>query len=270
MSPSTGGLKLRIIVLVKQVPATDNVKIDEKTGTMIRAGSDSVVNPTDENAITEAFRIKSETGAEVVALSMGPVAAQTALREASAMGVDKCALISGRAFGGSDTIATARALAAAVRKAGPADLVLCGERATDGETGQTGPMVGSLLGLPVITYVQKLTLTGNALELERIVEGGFERVACPLPALLTVVKGINQPAVPSLHLKLRARKLDIPMWGIDDLDVGPAELGLSGSPTRVARIFSPKLSRNTVWYQENGGREGLTALTDWLTGAGLL
>lgn len=261
---------MRIIVLVKQVPATDNVKMDEKTGTMIRAAGDNVVNPTDENAVTEAVRLKKETGAIVTALSMGPETAQQALREAYAMGVDRCVLLSGRAFAGSDTIATSRALAAAVRKAGPVDLVLAGERATDGETGQTGPMVGALLGLPVITYVQKLVLAGDGLELERLVEGGFERVVCPLPALVTVVKGINQPSVPPLHLKLRAKKLEIPLWSAADLDVPAEELGLGGSPTRVARIFSPKLSRATVWYQENGGREGLTALTDWLTGEGLL
>ncbi|MDA8334707.1 MAG: electron transfer flavoprotein subunit beta/FixA family protein [Peptococcaceae bacterium] len=261
---------MHIIVLVKQVPATDNVRMDEKTGTMIRAGSDSVVNPTDENAVTEAVRLKKEAGATVTALSMGPEAASRALREAYAMGVDRCVLLSGRAFAGSDTIATARALAAAVRKAGPVDLVLAGERATDGETGQTGPMVGALLGLPVITYAQKLVLGEGGLEVERLVEGGFERMACPLPALVTVVKGINHPVVPSLHLKLRAKKLDIPQWGAADLEVPAGELGLNGSPTRVARIFSPKLSRNTVWYRENGGHDGLTALADWLTGEGLI
>ncbi|OAT81654.1 electron transfer flavoprotein subunit beta/FixA family protein [Desulfotomaculum copahuensis] len=247
---------MRIAVLIKQVPGTDNVKMDPETGVMIRTNKGNIINPLDENALEEALRIKrSREDVQVLAVSMGPESAMKAIKEAVAMGADGGVLLSGRAFAGSDTIATARALAAAISKLGDVNLVLCGERATDGETGQTGPMIAATLGIPVQTYVQRLEVADDAVKVERVVEGGFEQVKVQLPALITVVKGINEPGFPTLTGKVRARDAVVPVWGADDLGLSPEELGLKGSPTRVVKIFSPKLSRSTLLHrQDNTGR----------------
>lgn len=247
---------MKIAVLIKQVPGTDNVQMDPETGVMIRTNKGNIINPLDENALEEALRIKrTRDGVQVLAVSMGPESAMKAVREAVAMGADGGVLLSGRAFAGADTIATARVLAAAVRRLGGVDLVLCGERATDGETGQTGPMVAAHLGIPVQTYVHRLAVADGAVTVERLVEGGFERVEVRLPALVTVVKGINEPGFPTLAGKLRAREAAVPVWGPEELGLAPEELGLKGSPTRVVKIFSPKLSRDTVMCRwDNTGR----------------
>lgn len=237
---------MRIIVLIKQVPGTDNVKMNPETGVMIRTGQDTVVNPLDEHALEEAVAIKSRLkGVHVTALTMGPPSAEKALREALAMGADDVVLLSNRAFGGADTIVTARTLAAAIRKLGPADLILCGERATDGETGQVGPMVAIMLGLPVQTYVRKIDLEYHSVTIERIVEDGFERVKVAGPLVISVVKDLNQPRLPTLRSKLIARKAEVPVWGPEEIGLKPEELGLKASPTRVTKVFSPKLSRDT-------------------------
>lgn len=262
---SNGGVGVRIVVLVKQVPGTDNVKMNPETGVMIRTGKDTVVNPLDEHALEEAVAIKSRfKGVRVTAISMGPPAAEKALRDALAMGVDDVVLLSHRAFGGADTIVTARTLAAAITKLGPADLILCGERATDGETGQVGPMVAMMLGLPVQTYVRKIELEENAVSIERIVEEGFERVRVEGPLVITVVKDLNQPRLPTLRSKLLARKAEVPVWGPAEISLQPEELGLKASPTRVTKVFSPSLSRDTELHYYVPGVT-VRRLTDFLT-----
>ncbi|HHW44949.1 MAG TPA: electron transfer flavoprotein subunit beta/FixA family protein [Desulfotomaculum sp.] len=258
---------MRIVVLVKQVPGTDNVKMDPETGTMIRTARGNVINPLDENALEEAMRLKQAMeGVTVTAVSMGPPMAIKAVKEAIAMGADGGVLLSDRALAGSDTIATARALASAIKQLGDVDLILCGERATDGETGQTGPMVASMLDVPVQTYVQKLTVENGSMIVERIVEGGFEKVKVKLPALVTVVKGINQPGFPTLAGKLRAKEVPVPVWGPAELGVAPEEVGLKGSPTRVVKIFSPKLSRETIMHQYKPGGRAVEELIQFLAG----
>lgn len=260
---------MHIAVLIKQVPGTDNVKMDPETGVMIRTNKNNVINPLDENALEEAIRIKNSLpGTQVTAISMGPESALKALREALALGADRAVLISGRAFAGSDTIATARVLSAAIRRAGPVDLVLCGERATDGETGQTGAMVAAMLDIPVQTYVSKIDIAqtdqGYQLTVQRIVEGGFEVVSVPCPALITVVKDINIPGLPTLSGKIKARQTEIPIWGPADLGLEKPWLGLTGSPTRVVKIFSPKLARDTVMLREDGSGSSIQQLLDYL------
>lgn len=235
---------MRIVVSVKQVPETNAVKMDPVTGTMIREGVEAIVNPLDLYAIEAALRLREEHGGEVVVISMGPMKALSALREAIAMGCDRAVLVSARDFAGSDTWATSYTLAAAVRHLGGADLVLCGERATDGDTGQVGPAVAAFLDLPVATYISRIARANdNTLRVHRLVEEGYEVLDVATPAVLTVVKEIADPRLPTLRGKRRAREMEIPVWGPEELGLDMAQLGLEGSPTRVVKIFRPKVSR---------------------------
>ena len=238
---------MRIVVPIKQVPETTAVKMDEATGTMIREGVEAIVNPLDLYAIESAIRLREgwpEGGAEVIALSMGPPKARTALAEAIAMGADSAVLLSNKAFAGSDTWATSYVLAAAIRRMGDVDLIVCGERATDGDTGQVGPGIAAWLDLPVLSYVGRIDeVGGTRCRVHRLVEDGYEVLDCDLPAVLTVVKEVADPRLPTLRGKQRARGADIPVWGPADLDVEPDKLGLTGSPTRVVKIFRPTVAR---------------------------
>ena len=245
---------MRIIVPIKQVPETNAVKMDEATGTMIREGVEAIINPLDLYAIEIAIRLREAHGGEVVAVSMGPPKAVTALKEAIAMGCDSAVLLSDKAFAGSDTWATSYVLAAAIRKLGSYDLIICGERATDGDTGQVGPGIASFLDLPVVSYVSKVDAVtlmaagmsapaSSAITVHRLVEDGYEVLEMALPGVLTVVKEVADPRLPTLRGKQKARKADIPAWAAKDLPVEAAKLGLSGSPTRVVKIFRPTVAR---------------------------
>jgi len=235
---------MRIIVPIKQVPETSAVKMDERTGTMIREGVEAIVNPLDLYAIEAAIQIKESRQAEVVVLSMGPPKAAAAIREAIAMGCDRGVLLSDKAFAGSDTWATSYTLAAAIRRIGPPELIICGERATDGDTGQVGPGLAAFLGLPVATYVSKIDQIRDGLcRVHRMVEDGYEILETDTPAVITVVKEIAPPRLPTLRGKLRARQARIPTWTGRQLDVEAGKLGLDGSPTRVVKISRPKLAR---------------------------
>ncbi|MEG6616685.1 electron transfer flavoprotein subunit beta/FixA family protein [Peptococcaceae bacterium 1198_IL3148] len=257
---------MHIVVLIKQVPGTDNVKMDPETGVMIRSGKDTIINPLDENALEAAVQIKnSREDVKLTAVSMGPQSALKALKEAVAMGADGGVLLSSRAFAGSDTIATAKALSAAIKKLGPVDMVICGERATDGETGQTGAMIANYLDIPVETYVSAIDAQDDQVVVKRTVEGGFEKVAVTYPVMLTVNKDINEPGFPTLDGKLKAKEVEISVWSEKDLDVDASELGLGGSPTRVVRVFSPKLSRDTIMHNADGTSKPVDELMQFLT-----
>ena len=237
---------MRINVPIKQVPETNAVRMDEETGTMIREGVEAIVNPLDLYAIEAAIRLRETGGpdAEVVAISMGPPRADKALREAIAMGVDSAVLITDKAFAASDTWATSYVLSRAIRRLGRFDLVVCGERATDGDTGQVGPGIAGFLDLPVITYVGRIDHVGDrTCRVHRLVESGYEVLEADLPVVLTVVKEVADPRLPTLRGKQRAKRVDVPAWGHDDLDVDLAKVGLKGSPTRVVKIFRPKVAR---------------------------
>ncbi len=235
---------MRTAVLIKQVPESSSVRLDPETGTLVRSGVEAVVNPLDLYAIEVALVLRERNGGEITALSMGPPAAESALREAVSMGIDSAVLATDRRFAGSDTWCTGYILAAALRKVGPFDLILCGERATDGDTGQVGPGVAAFLDLPVATYVSAVPEIGAGLcRVDRLIEDGYEHLEVQLPAVLTVVKEAASPRLPTLRGKQRARRADIAILGADDLDVDLERIGLKGSPTRVVRVFQPKVAR---------------------------
>jgi len=237
--------EVHIVVPIKQVPETSNVRMDPVTGTMIRAGVGTVVNPLDLFAIETAVRLKEAHGGRITTLTMGPRGAERALREAIAMGCDDGVLVSDRAFAGSDSWSTSYTLAQAIRTLGAFDLVVAGERATDGDTGQVGPGIAAWLGLPVATYVAAVTRVepGWGLTVERLVEEGYQVLDLPLPALLTVVKEVAAPRLPTLRGKRRAKAAEIPLLTAADLDVVPGYLGLKGSPTKVVKVATPKVTR---------------------------
>ena len=231
---------MHIVACIKQVPDTADVKIDPETNTLIREGVASIINPFDMYAIEEALRLKEKLGGKVTAVTMGPPQAESALREAIAMGVDEGILVSDRAFAGSDTWATSYTLSMALKKIGDYAIILCGKQAFDGDTAQVGPGIAAHLDLPQITYVRKIeTVDAQHIVAERLMEDGFEVIDSPLPCLLTVVKEINEPRLPSLKGKLAARKAAIIHWKADDLECDQTRIGLDGSPTKVVKIFTP-------------------------------
>jgi electron transfer flavoprotein beta subunit len=235
---------MHIIVPIKQVPETSNVKMDPETGTMLRTAVEGIINPLDLFAIEAALRLREARGGTVTTISMGPPKAEAALRDALAMGCDRAVLLCDRRFAGSDTWATAYALALAVQKLAPYDLIICGERATDGETGQVGPGIAAYLDLPLATYVsQVIEAGGDFLRLERMVEGGREQVWSQLPMVLAVLKEVGIPRLGTIRSKLQARKAEIPTWGPDEIGCKEEWIGLKGSPTRVVKIYSPILAR---------------------------
>jgi len=231
---------MHIVVCIKQVPETTDVRINPVTNTLMREGVESIVNPFDMYAIEEAVRLKEKLGGKITALSMGPPQAEAVLREAISMGVDEGVLVSDRAFAGSDTWATSYTLAMAIRKMDDVDLVVCGKQASDGDTAQVGPGIATHLDLPQITYVRKIEeIDDQRIVAERLLETGYEGIESPLPCLLTVVKEINEPRLPSLKGKMAARKAEIATWTAGDIEANPDRIGLEGSPTKVVRIFTP-------------------------------
>jgi electron transfer flavoprotein beta subunit len=211
---------------------------------MVREGVEAIINPLDLYAIEIAIRLREEHGGEIVVVSMGPPKAIKALREAIAMGCDSAVLISDRAFAGADTWATSYVLASAIERIGGYDLIICGERATDGDTGQVGPGIASFLDLPVASYIGKVdTVAEKSCRVHRLVETGYEVLDVDLPAVLTVVKEVADPRLPTLRGKQKAKKMDIPTWTSGDLEVEPDKLGLNGSPTRVVKIHKPTVAR---------------------------
>jgi electron transfer flavoprotein beta subunit len=231
---------MHFVVCIKQVPDTTDVRIDPETNTLMREGVDSIINPFDMYAIEEALRLKAEVGGKVTALSMGPPQAEAALREAISMGVDEGILVSDRAFAGSDTWATSYTLAMALKKIGDYSMIIFGKQASDGDTAQVGPGVATHLDLPQITYVRKVEeIDENKIVAERLLEAGYEVIESPIPCILTVVKEINEPRLPSLKGKMAAKRAEIITWGAEDIGAESAKLGLDGSPTKVVKIFSP-------------------------------
>jgi electron transfer flavoprotein beta subunit len=231
---------MHFVVCIKQVPNTADVRINPETNTLMREGVESIINPFDMYAIEEALRLKTKLGGKVTAICMGPPQADSALREAIAMGVDEGVLLSDRAFAGSDTWATSYAMARGLLKIGDFDLILCGKQASDGDTAQVGPGLATHLNLPQITYVRKIEqIDETQIVAERLLESGYEVVQSPLPCLLTVVKELNEPRLPSLKGKMAAKKATIIKWTAADIGAEPSKLGLEGSPTKVVRIFTP-------------------------------
>jgi len=254
---------MRIVVCIKQVPDTTNVRINPKTNTLMREGVESIVNPFDEYALEEALRLKDEAGAHVTVVSMGPPQAMAVLREALARGADDAFLVSSRAFGGADTLATSYTLAMAIKKACDGktpDLVLFGKQAIDGDTAQVGPGVSEFLGVPLVTYVKQISLkdgNGNFVvttvmdDGEHVIEGNF-------PAVMTVLKEASTPRFAPLSGAMRAAKAEISVLDEKAISADPIRIGLKGSPTKVVTIFPPPVK---------GGGEKVDARGDAAAGA---
>jgi len=262
---------MRFVVCIKQVPDAANVKFDPEKGTIIREGVESIINPFDLNAIEAAVQLKEQVGGEVICITMGPPQAESALRDALALGVDSAVLLSDRAFAGADTLATTRTLAAGIKKLGGADIVFCGKQAIDGDTAQVGPGLAVRLELNYTTCVSELSLDKDQeiLKVKRAWEEGYDILELRLPALITVLTCINTPRVPSLKGKLKAKKAKIPVWGAKDLGLDASKVGLAGSPTQVVTTCVPKFEAKKEML-EGEVEEKVDALVEKLKEAGIL
>ncbi|QGU94195.1 electron transfer flavoprotein subunit beta [Clostridium bovifaecis] len=234
---------MKIVVCLKQVPDTNQVKIDPVTGTLIREGVPSIINPEDKHALEEALRIKDENGAHITVITMGPPQAEAALREAMAMGADEAILVTDRAFAGADTLATSHALAGALKKL-EYDIIFAGRQAIDGDTAQVGPEIAEHLGLAQVTYVQKVEVKDGALTVTKALEDGYEVLDVKMPCLLTAIKELNEPRYMNARNIFQIFNKEVKVWSADDIDVDKALLGLKGSPTKVKRS----------WPKENKGK----------------
>jgi len=228
-----------IVVCIKQVPETTEVKINPETNTLVREGVPSIINPFDENALEAALQLKEKHGGKVTVITMGPPQATEALKTTIAMGADEVVLVSDRAFAGSDTWATSYTLSQAIKKLGNVDVIVCGKQAIDGDTAQVGPGIAEWLDLPQVTFAVKIEVDGQHARIERMLEDVNEVVTSPLPLVITVVKQINEPRLPSLKGMMRAKKAEVKIMKAADLDADPKNLGLNGSPTQVVKIFTP-------------------------------
>jgi electron transfer flavoprotein beta subunit len=245
---------MKIIVCVKQVPDAKDVKLDPVTNTLAREGVQSIMNPYDQHALEEAVRLRESLGGEVTVITMGPPQAEEMLRHAVSCGADRAVLVSDRAFAGADTWATAYTLERAINHLGAFDLILCGKQAIDGDTAQVGPGLATRMGIAFVTCVQKIReSTDKGLLLERMMDDGYDVVAVEYPALLTVVKNINEPRVPSLKGKMKAKKIEILSLSAEQIGADKSCIGLPGSPTKVVSVFPP---------QARGERTVLTGTLD--------
>ena len=241
---------MKLIVCVKQVPNTTEIKIDPITNTLVREGVESILNPFDAYAIEEAVRLKEKHGGHFTIISMGPPQVESTLREAISLGADEMILLSDRAFAGADTLATSLTLAAAIKKLGEFDLILVGQQAIDGDTAQVGPGIAAHLNIPQTCFVRKIEeVLPDQLILQRLMEDGYDRVQMKLPALVSVVKEINEPRLPSLRGKRNAKNAELTIWNKDDLGLDEKDTGLNGSATQVLRIFTPKHDKLTEKFQ---------------------
>lgn len=252
---------MHIIVCIKQTPATANIQIDPKTGTLKREGMAAAINPFDEYAIEEAVRIKEALGqtpdlgtrgqTTVSVITMGPPQAEEALRDAIARGCDTAYHLCDKAFAGADTYATSYTLQCGIRKIEavtktPANLIICGKQTNDGDTGHVGPSIAAWLGIPHAAFIRKVEEIKASNEnnpgfirVHRIMEDGTDVIEMPLPSLISVVKEINEPRVPSLKGKMTAKKAIVSRWGPDDIVSDRSKIGLGGSPTIVSKSFNP-------------------------------
>jgi electron transfer flavoprotein beta subunit len=245
---------MNVVVCIKQVPAKIKIEIDPRTGTLASGGVDRAINPPDLYALEEGIRIKEKTKGKVMVMTMGPAKADESLREAIGFGADEAILLSDPGFEGSDTWATSHILSKAVKKIGQFDLVLCGKQSIDGETGQVGPQLAEALGVPFVSLVNKIEELGQgSIKVMRMSDEGHQLIEMMLPGVITVVKEINVPRIPSLRGLMAAKKARIPVWNAQELGIDPATVGSAGSPTRVARVFFPQRSGKSEMLQ--GGPE---------------
>lgn len=247
---------MKIVVCVKQVPNTNEIKINPETGTLIRDGVESILNHDDANALEQALRIKDEdAGTRVTVITMGPPQAKEMLQECIAMGADEAILLSDRALGGSDTWATSNALAAGIRKIGDYDLIFAGRQAIDGDTAQVGPQIAEKLGLAQVTYVKEFRMEGKDIYVKRALEDGYEELKVKLPCVLTAIKDLNTPRYMSIRGILKGAKAEIKVWGAEDIGVDKSTVGLKASPTNVFRSFTPKPKGKGITVEGDTAKE---------------
>ena len=229
---------MNIVVCIKQVPNTNEVRLDPKTGTLIREGVPSIINPDDKAGLEAALRLKDAQGAHVTVLSMGPPQADAALREALAMGADEAVLVTDRAFGGADTWATAHTIAAALKTL-PYDLIITGRQAIDGDTAQVGPQIAENLNITNISYAEELKVEDGCVIVKRQFEDRYHIVKAKLPCLITALSELNEPRYMTPGGIFSAyREKEIKILTRKDLDVADGDIGLKGSPTRVVQTFT--------------------------------
>lgn len=236
-------MPLHIIVLIKQVPDPNGFVGIKPDGTLDREKGRSIINPYDKNALEAALNLKEQYDTTITVLSMGPPKAEDALREALALGADEAILLSDRKFAGSDTLATSYALSCAIKNLGNYNLILCGMEATDGNTGQVGPGVAERLGIPQLTYIEEIKFHEKDIEAKRMLEGGYELVRVPIPALLTITNTANEPRDTTFANVLKATKHGLTTWSASDIKADETKIGLGGSPTKlkkIAKAMSPR------------------------------
>lgn len=261
---------MKILVCMKQVPDTTEIRIDPETNTLIRAGVPSIMNPFDGYALEIALRLRDKNGGTVTAVTMGPAQAEAILRDALGMGADDAYLVTDRAFGGSDTLATSYILSAVVRRLGGFDLILCGKQAIDGDTGQVGPELAEHLDIAQITYISDAYMDSGVLCALRGARGGQEIVEVGLPAVLTVVRGEHQPRLQTIRNRLRANHSERGILALADLELDHAQIGLKGSPTKVKKTFTPQRNTSGVFIEGNSAREMAGGLLKALRSAQVL
>lgn len=241
---------MNIIVCLKQVPDTTDIKIDPNTNTLIRQGIKAIINPFDSFALEEGVRLKEKFGGKVTAISMGPLQAAGMLKDAIAVGADEAILLSDIAFAGSDTLATAATLGKTIEKIKTYDLIICGRQTIDGDTGQVAPELAENLGMPFIAYVSKIEEIANGkIKVRRMVEEGYETIETTLPAVITVLKEINIPRMPSLRGLSKSKTAQIPVWTAKDITAEKDDIGQSGSGTWVVKVFYPERIQHAEMFK---------------------
>lgn len=242
---------MNIVVCIKQVPDTTEVKLDPKTGTLIRDGVPSIINPDDKAGIEAALRIKEAIGGKVTVLTMGPPQAEAALRETFAMGCDEAILLSDRAFAGSDTWATSSTLAAALKQL-DYDLIITGRQAIDGDTAQVGPQIAEHLHIPQVSYVSEITAEEGKITVRREYEDRYHIIEVKTPCLITALAELNEPRYMSIALIMASYSKTITNWSLEDIkaNVDTNNLGLAGSPTRVMKSFTKTLKGAGKVYKD--------------------
>lgn len=264
---------MNILVCVKQVPDTNEIKIDPETNTLVRDGVPSIVNTFDGYALEAAARVKDNNpDTKIVVLSMGPAQAEAALRECLAIAADKAYLLTDRAFGGSDTLATSYILSQAIRKVesleGKFDMIFCGKQAIDGDTAQVGPEIAEHLNYPQVTYGLEAEVDGDSIKVKKEVEEGVEVVAAKMPAVVTFTKPAWDPRYPTIKRKMAANRAEIPtLTSADFPDIDTTRIGLKGSPTHVKRSFVPEKKKGGIKIQEETNEESAAKLAQLLSDA---
>jgi electron transfer flavoprotein beta subunit len=257
---------MNIVVCIKQVPGTTEIKIDPDTNTLVREGVESIINPFDTYALEEGVRLKERCGGKLTVITMGPPQAEQALRETISLGADEAVLVSDRVFAGSDTWATSYVLSRAIATIADYDVIVCGRQTLDGDTGQVGPGLSEMLGIPFVAYVSKVEeISDGYMRVQRMVEEGYEVIEMSLPAVITVVKEINVPRLPSLRGKAKSKSAQIPTWTAEHICVEPDKAGIAGSPTRVVKIFFPQRTRKSEMLQ-GSSEEQVNQLVERLEG----